>query len=116
MTEALISQIEINTTQKGKTLKDIPSGKMIKETAKFFKEKNLIKPAKWGDLVKTSQANDIHPCDQDYWFYRAAAICRKLYLTKSKNLGIGNLRLHFGMKKRRGAQPPRFFKAVSISL
>ena len=111
MTEALISTIDINKTQKGKTLRDIPSAKMIKETAQFFKEKNIIKPAKWGDMVKTSHANDIHPNDQDYWFSRAAAICRILYLTSSKNFGVGKLRVIFGMKKRRGAQPPKFFRS-----
>ena len=90
---------------------DVPSSQFINALADYFKEKNIIKVPKYAPLVKTSKSNDCEPISQDYIYYRAAAICRKLYLTKSKNLGVGSLRSMFSKKQRRGSQPPRTFRA-----
>ena len=65
----------------------------------------------YSSLVKCSKSNDTEPINPDYFFYKAAAIARKLYLTKSKNLGVGSLRIMFSKKQRRGCQPPKTFKA-----
>ena len=111
MCEALIKSIELNQKQKGFTVLDIPSAKFINELATFFKEKNIIKVPKYAALVKCSRANDCEPINQDYIFYKAAAICRKLYLSKSKNLGVGSLRSMFSKKQRRGSQPPKTFRS-----
>lgn len=110
MTDALIKSLGINAYQ-SKTVKDIPSNKLIKALANHLKEKNIIKPPKWSPLVKCSRANDIQPVDPDFMYERAAAICRILYFDKTKNMGVGKLRVIFGMKKRRGAQPPKMFRA-----
>ena len=111
MCEALIKSIEINKKEKGFTVLDVPSSQFINALADYFKEKNIIKVPKYAPLVKTSKSNDCDPSSQDYIYYRAAAICRKLYLTKSKNLGVGSLRSMFSKKQRRGSQPPRTFRA-----
>ena len=111
MCEALIKSIELNQKQKGFTVLDIPSAKFINQLATFFKEKNIIKVPKYAALVKCSRANDCEPINQDYIFYKAAAICRKLYLSKSKNLGVGSLRSMFSKKQRRGSQPPKAFRS-----
>ena len=111
MCEALIKSIEINKKEKGFTVLDVPSSQFINALADYFKEKNIIKVPKYAPLVKTSKSNDCEPISQDYIYYRAAAICRKLYLTKSKNLGVGSLRNMFSKKQRRGSQPPRTFRA-----
>ena len=111
MCEALIKSIEINQKQKGFTVLDVPSGQFINALASFFKEKNIIKIPKYAPLVKTSKAHDCEPINPDYIYYKAAAICRKLYLTKSKNLGVGSLRSMFSKKQRRGSQPPKTFRA-----
>ena len=62
-------------------------------------------------MVKCSKANDCEPINPDYFYYKAAAICRKLYVTKIKNIGTGSLRSMFSKKQRRGSQPPKTFKA-----
>ena len=111
MCEAVIKSIELNQKQKGFTVLDVPSAKFINELATFFKEKNIIKVPKYAALVKCSRANDCEPINQDYIFYKAAAICRKLYLSKSKNLGVGSLRSMFSKKQRRGSQPPKAFRS-----
>ena len=111
MCEAVIKSIELNQKQKGFTVLDVPSAKFINELATFFKEKNIIKVPKYAALVKCSRANDCEPISPDYIYYKAAAICRKLYLSKSKNLGVGSLRSMFSKKQRRGSQPPKTFRS-----
>ena len=111
MCEAIIKSIEVNKKEKGFTVLDVPSNQFINELATYFKEKNVIKMPKYAPLVKCSKANDCEPINQDYIYYKAAAICRKLYLTKSKNLGVGSLRNMFSKKQRRGSQPPKTFRA-----
>ena len=112
MTDALINSVEINKSKKGTTVLDVPANTFIKELASFFKEKNVIKPQKWSNLVKCSHANEVVPLDPDYMFYKAAAIARILYVTKSKAIGVGSLRSFFGKKMRRGVEPPKFMKAA----
>jgi len=111
MCENLIQTIEINQKKSGFTVLDVPANKFINELAAFFKEKNIIKLPKYAPLVKASRANDCEPINPDYIFYKAAAIARKLYVTKSKNIGVGSLRVMFSKKERRGSQPPKTFRA-----
>ena len=112
MTDALINSVEINKSKKGTTVLDVPANTFIKELASFLKEKNVIKLPKWSYLVKSSHANEVVPLDPDYMFYKAAAIARILYVTKSKAIGVGSLRSFFGKKMRRGVEPPKFMKAA----
>ena len=111
MCEALINSIEINQKKSGFTVLDAPANKLVNQVAAFFKEKNIIKIPKYASLVKTSRANDCEPINPDYFYYKAAAIVRKLYATKSKNVEVGSLRVMFSKKERRGSQPPKTFKA-----
>ena len=111
MCEALINSIEINQKKSGFTVLDVPSNKFINQLASFLKEKNIIKIPKYAPLVKSSRANDCEPINPDYFYYKAAAIVRKLYFTKSKNIGVGSLRVMFSKKERRGSQPPKTFRA-----
>ena len=111
MCEELIKSIDINLKKSGFSVLDVPANKFINQLAAFFKEKNIIKIPKYAPLVKTSRANDCEPIDPDYIYYKAASICRKLYITKNKNLGVGSLRVMFSKKERRGSQPPKTFRA-----
>ena len=111
MCEELIKSIDVNQKKAGFTVLDVPANKFINQVAAFFKEKNIIKVPKYALLVKTSKSNDCEPINPDYIFYKAAAICRKLYVTKSKNVGVGSLRSMFSKKQRRGCQPPKTFRA-----
>lgn len=111
MTDALINSIDINKTKKGQLVYDVSSNEFIEKLAIFFKEKNVIKPPKWSSLVKCSHANELSPISSDYMYFKAAAICRILYITKSKTIGVGSLKSIFGKKERRGSQPPKFMKS-----
>ena len=111
MCEELTKSIELNQKKFGFTVLDVPSNKFINQLASHFKEKNVIKLPKYALLVKTSKSNDCEPINPDYIYYKAAAICRKLYVTKSSNVGVGSLRSMFSKKQRRGCQPPKTFRA-----
>ena len=111
MCEELIKSIEVNKKKVGFTVLDVPANKFVNQLAAHFKEKNIIKLPKYALLVKTSKSNDCEPINPDYIYYKAAAICRKLYVTKSKNIGVGSLRSMFSKKQRRGCQPPKTFRA-----
>ena len=112
MTDALINSVEINKSKKGTTVLDVPANTFITQLASFFTEKYVIKSQNWSNLVKCSHANEVVPLDPDYMFYKAAAIARILYVTKSKSIGVGSLRSFFGKKMRRGVEPPKFMKAA----
>ena len=101
MCEALINSLEINQKKHGFTVLDVPSSQFINALATFFKEKNIIKMPKYALLVKTSKSNDCEPINPDYIYYRAAAICRKLFITKSKNLGVCSLRSMLSKKTKK---------------
>ena len=45
------------------------------------------------------------PNDPDWFFHKAAAIVRQIYITKSKTLGVGSIRSLLGKKHRRGRLP-----------
>ena len=105
MTDALIKSVAINKSKKGTTVLDAPSNLFIKTLTLFFKEKNVIKLPKRSYIVKSSHANEVVPLDPDYMFYKAAAIARILYVTKSKSIGVGSLKYFFGKKLRRGSNP-----------
>jgi small subunit ribosomal protein S19e len=51
------------------------------------------------------------PLDPDWFYIKAAAVCRQIYINKSTTLGIGTLRSMFGKKKRGSVKSPRFTAA-----
>ena len=90
---------------------DCLSSSFIKRLAEFFKEKDIIKVPNWAYLVKCSHGNELPPLDSNWIFTKAAAICRRLYISEKKTVGIGHLKRHFGMKKRNGVRPPSHITA-----
>lgn len=104
--------MEINKRRKGTTVLDVQSGNFIRRLAEFFKEKDLIKVPQWAYLVKCSHGNELPPLDANNWiFHKAAAICRRLYISQKITVGVGHLKRHFGMKKRNGVKPPKHITA-----
>jgi small subunit ribosomal protein S19e len=112
MTEAIINSIAINTNKKNPPTYYAQSNKFIKALADYFREKNLIKVPTWGVYVKCSQSNELSPTDANWFYIKAAAIARRVYITKNKTLGVGTLKRILGKKDRRGSQPNIFSKAA----
>ena len=63
----------------------------------------------WVDIVKTGPYKDMAPYDADWYYVRAAAIARQVYVQGGK--GVNGFRKKFGGRKPRGVCPERFQKA-----
>merc|ERR1711904_24615 len=83
------------------TLKDVPANDFIAAYADFLKRTNKIELPKWVDLVKTGHYHELTPYDEDWFYTRAAAIMRKIYV--KPNVGVGRLANKFGAKERNGS-------------
>jgi small subunit ribosomal protein S19e len=70
--------------------------------------KKELKPPIWANFVKTGAHKERAPEDPDWWFTRAAAVLRAVYLQGP--IGTEKLRGKYGGKKNRGAKPERFVK------
>jgi small subunit ribosomal protein S19e len=59
--------------------------------------------------VKTGHHKERLPDNEDWWYYRSAAILRSI--AKLGPIGTAKLRTKYGGKKNRGHQPEKVFKA-----
>jgi small subunit ribosomal protein S19e len=64
------------------------------------------------DYIKTGHAKELAPYDPDWYFVRAAAVARRVYMRQG--LGVGAFRRIFGGKsnKRGHVTPEHFAKAA----
>ena len=93
------------------TPREVPADRFVQRLAQYLKEKFPdIKPPEWALYAKTGPHKDRPPEDADWWYYRAASILRKLYLS-SEPIGIETFRTIYGGRQRRGVAPPHFRKA-----
>ncbi len=90
------------------TIYDIDTDKLIKVASKELKNSGLVKTPDWHVLVKTGVHKERPPTDIDWWYSRAAAILRKVYIKGP--IGVSKLRTLYGGRKNRGFKPERFRK------
>lgn len=91
------------------TVYDVDSAAIIDKAALELKKLASMKMPQWALFVKTSHAKDRPPLSQDWWYFRAASVLRKVY-TKGP-VGVSKLRTRYGSKKNRGHQPEKRFRA-----
>ena len=89
----------------GVTLRDVAADKFISAYAEVLKNNDKFIVPKWVDLVKTGVHKELAPYDPDWYFVRAAAVARKIYLRQGT--GVGALKKRFGGAYRRGAAPEK---------
>lgn len=85
---------------------NVPQNELIEKTAEELKK--LIHMPSWGPFVKTGVHKQRPPVNVDWWYVRAAAVLRKIYLLGP--IGVSKLRTKYGGKKNRGVKPERTFK------
>jgi small subunit ribosomal protein S19e len=83
------------------TVRDVEAEKFITAYAAHMKRSNKVTPPEWQDMVKTATWKEKGPLKSDWYYTRAAAVARKLYL---RPRGIGQLQQAFGGKARRGTR------------
>ncbi|KAK8193548.1 40S ribosomal protein S19 [Phyllosticta capitalensis] len=87
----------------GVSVRDVEAGKFIEAYAAFLKRQGRLPIPAWVDTVKTSHAKELPPQNIDWYYVRAAAVARHIYLRKT--VGIGRLRKVHGSQKNRGSRP-----------
>merc|ERR1711865_1261419 len=94
---------------RGITVRDVPSSEFIAAYATHLKNSDKFELPKWTDVVKTGAFKELAPYDPDWYYIRAAAIARKIYL--QPGLGVGALKRKFGGANNRGTRSLIFAEA-----
>jgi len=92
-----------------KTVFDVDPNKLIEKTAEALQKEGKIKAPEWAPFVKTGTHKKRPPVNRDWWYTRAAAVLRTVYVSK-KPIGVSKLRGKYGGKKRNGVKPKHFEK------
>jgi len=87
------------------TIYDADANVLIEKAANELKKS--IKAPEWSAYVKTGVHKERPPEDRDWWYKRAAAVLRKVYMLGP--VGTNKLRVKYGGKKNRGFKPERFY-------
>ncbi|CAG8707788.1 1392_t:CDS:2, partial [Acaulospora colombiana] len=75
----------------------------IEAYASHLKRSGKLEVPNWVDLVKTATYKEQGPYDPDWFYVRAAAVARHIYLRKS--MGVGALAKLHGGRSNRGNRP-----------
>ncbi len=89
------------------TAYDVPGELLVEAMAEELKK--LIKMPKWAKFVKTGPHKERLPEREDWWYVRAAAVLRRIYLDGP--VGLERLRTCFGGRKNRGVKPEHHYDA-----
>ncbi|CAG8542109.1 3359_t:CDS:2 [Paraglomus brasilianum] len=87
----------------GVSVKDVSSHEFVKAYAAHLRRSGKLEIPKWVDLVKSGSYKELAPYDPDWFYIRAAAVARHIYLRHG--VGVGALRKRYGGRKRRGTRP-----------
>jgi len=90
------------------TVYDVPADHIIRRVAEELKKRKEIVPPEWAAFAKTGVHKEMPPEDPDWWFTRAAAVLRRVYVDGP--LGVERMRRFYGGKKNRGSRPNAFRK------
>jgi len=83
--------------------RDVTADAFIAAYASHLKRSGKLEVPNWVDIVKTGHGKEQGPLDPDWFYIRAAAIARHVYLRKSS--GLASLKKFQGNSKRRGVRP-----------
>ena len=93
------------------TVKEVPADAFIERLAKYLRDKfPQVVPPDWSLFAKTGPHKERIPDDPDWWYYRAASMLRKLYIS-GEPIGIETFRVIYGGLQDRGSAPDHFKKA-----
>ena len=93
------------------TVKDVASHDFVTAYAAFLKRTGKLEVPKWSDVVKTGKHKELAPYDRDWFYTRAAAVARHIYLRGG--VGIGALTKVYGGSLRRGHRAPKSCRGSS---
>lgn len=89
------------------TVYEIDPGILVNKVSEELKK--LIKAPEFSKYVKSGAGRERPPADKDWYYKRAAAILRSIYLRGP--LGTNKLRVKYGNRKNIGMAGERVYKA-----
>ncbi|KAI1172942.1 40S ribosomal protein S19 [Nemania sp. FL0916] len=87
----------------GISVRDVDAHKFIETYSQFLKRQGKLPVPGWVDTVKTGVSRELPPQSEDWFYVRAAAVARHVYMRKT--VGVGRLRKTHGTAKNRGVRP-----------
>merc|ERR1712225_161866 len=84
-------------------VRDISAEAFIKAYSSHLKRSGKLEIPTWVDTVKTGPQKELAPYDPDWYYVRAAAVARHIYLRK--HVGVGALQKLHGGAANRGTRP-----------
>src|SRR3989344_4642332 len=94
-------------TKEATNVFDASPNELILKIAEELKKNANIKPPVWAPFVKTGTNRERVPTQLDWWYIRAAAVLRQVYVRPQ---GVQRLRRKYGGRKNMGYKPERFKK------
>lgn len=92
------------------TVYDVRPNPLIETTADHLEtDIGAVDAPEWSEYVKTGVDKERAPQQENWWYLRAAAILRKVYMDGP--VGVERLRSAFGSKYRNGHKTEHFQKA-----
>jgi small subunit ribosomal protein S19e len=88
---------------------EVNANELINKTAEELKRQKMVQPPMWSNFVKTGTSKQRHPDNDEWWYFRAAAVLRTI--ARLGPIGTQKLRTRYGSKKGRGHKPEHFYKA-----
>ena len=87
------------------TVYDVPADRLIDKLSDVLKGRKDLVRADWLEFVKTGRHREKRPEDSEWWYKRAAAVLRKVYVHGP--IGSSRLSAYFGGAADRGSKPNR---------
>ncbi|ORY66645.1 40S ribosomal protein S19-A [Leucosporidium creatinivorum] len=84
-------------------VRDVAPEAFIQAYSSHLKRSGKLEVPTWVDIVKTAPSKELAPYSQDWYYIRAAAVARHIYLRK--HVGVGALRKLHGGAINRGNRP-----------
>merc|ERR1712083_322181 len=106
--DLVVAATSMAEERRGVNVKDVAASDFVIAYAAHLKRIGKIEVPKWADLVKTASFKELAPYDADWYYIRAAAIARRVYLRQG--LGVGAFKKIFGGRMHRGTIKEKFCK------
>ncbi|EAY00854.1 ribosomal protein S19e, putative [Trichomonas vaginalis G3] len=97
------------TGHKGFQAREIAADVFVNALAKHFQENRIVKPPEWADLVKTAALKQMAPSNQNWFYTRAAAVIRQIYMHHDASLS--GLAFHYGANLKAVTMPKHHHNA-----
>ena len=92
-------------------VKDVNQSDFVVALGAFFKKQGRMATPKWTDYGKTNTGKQLSPHNDDWFYYRTAAIARQLYVKGT--IGVGRFTKIYSMGINNGMRPGQYRKGNS---